>query len=74
MPRHSKRTSRTNIRRLTGVRRIDAEPEDIAKAILDMALQDQEVSTPGRKSGKGKGTETTDKEYEKEDEDEEDND
>ena len=44
MPRGPKKRSRTDNKRLVGVRRIDAEPEDIATAIFDMALQDQEVS------------------------------
>ena len=85
MPRGSRNRSRTDNMRLVGVRRIDAEPEDIATAIFDIALQDQEnaralapippqIPTMGGKGrGKiGKGTGTKDK-IDKDDEKDEEN-
>ena len=42
--RQLKKRGRTDDKHIAGVRRIDAEPEDIAKAIFDMALPNKEAA------------------------------
>lgn len=42
--RQLKKRDRTDDEHIAGVRRIDAEPEDIAKAIFDMALPNKEAA------------------------------
>ena len=42
--RQLKKRGGTDDKHIAGVRRIDAEPEDIAKAIFDMALPNKEAA------------------------------
>ena len=42
--RRLKKRDRTDNKHIAGVRRIDAEPEDIAKAIFDMAMPNKEAA------------------------------